>query len=266
MRSLLNICGVMVLLSIAACPVGANIILSTTETETLGGVTFKDGDLADYDLVTDTAGLFFSESLFSNGEDVDAVHVLDNGHIILSTEGGATLGGLTFKDGDLVDYDPVTDTATLFFDESLFSRGEDIDAVSILDNGNLVLSTEDSASLGGLSFRDGDLVLYDLLADTASLYLSENLFCSGEDIDAVHVLANGDILLSTESSAKLGGLTFEDGDIVLYNPVTNSTTLYFDEDLLQCGSEDIDAAYVPEPATMALLGLGSLVLMRRRRS
>ena len=41
---------------------------------------------------------------------------------------------------------------------------------------------------------------------------------SSEQIDALHVRNNGNILLSTDTSATLGGLTFLDGDIVEYNP------------------------------------------------
>jgi len=265
MRRLAINCAVIVLLTVVASPIKADFILSTTSTEGLGGLTLRDGDLAEYNPVANTATLFFSEGLFSSGEDVDAVHVLDNGHIILSTESGATLGGLSFRDGDLVEYDPVTDTASLFFDEGLFCDGEDIAALSVLPSGNLILSTESSARLGGLSFRDGDLVEYNPLTNTASLFFSEDLFSCGEDIDAVHVLANGNIILSTEGGARLGGLTFEDGDIVKYDPATNTTTLSFDEDRLQCNDEDVDAVHVPEPATIAVLGLGSLILLYRRR-
>ncbi|HHO59824.1 MAG TPA: LamG domain-containing protein, partial [Thiotrichales bacterium] len=148
------------------------LILSTDRTETLGGLTFTDGSLAEYDPDADSATLYFDESLFSASEDIDAVHVLANGHIILSTTGSATLGGLSFSDGDLVDYDPVNDSATLYFDESLFSANEDIDAVYIMSNGHILLSTTGSATLGGLSFSDGDLVEYDPVSDTATLYFS----------------------------------------------------------------------------------------------
>ena len=60
------------------------------------------------------------------------------GTFVLSTYDEAGLGGLTFQDEDLVDYDPVTDTATMVFDGSaLFTDGgaEDIDAVHVLPNG-----------------------------------------------------------------------------------------------------------------------------------
>jgi len=228
----------------------SSIILSTTSTETLGGLTFTDGSLAEYDPVTDTASLFFNETLFAGGEDVNAAHVLANGNIILSTTGSATLGGLSFTDGSLVEYNPVTDTATLFFDENLFSANEDIDAVYVMSNGHIILSTTGSATLGGLSFSDGSLVEYDPVANTASLYFNESNFSGGADINGVHVLSNGNILITTDRTETLGGLTFSDGSIAEYNPATDTATLYFNETLFSNGA-DINAITL-QPASIQL--------------
>jgi cysteine-rich repeat protein len=140
--------------------------------------------------VSHSATLYFSESHFSaTSADIDAFYVMPNGHIILSTYETATLGGLTFRDGDLADYDPDTDTATLFFSESHFAGDEDIDALSVLPNGHLVLSVErdTGASLGGLTFKDGDLIEYDPVHDTATLLLSEAVLGGDQDIDAVDI-------------------------------------------------------------------------------
>jgi len=258
------------LLSIVfAAPVNATIILSTDATETLGGATFDDGDLAEYEPTTDTAALYFDENLFGSNENINAVHVLGNGNIILSTASGAALGGLTFENGDLIEYNPTTDVGTLYLDGSLFVGGnEDIDGVHILDNGNIILSTLDAATLGGMSFGESDLAEYNPTTDIATLFFDGNLFGASENIDAVHVLGNGNIILSTVGAATLGGLTFIDGDLVEYNPTTDVATLYFSEALFS-NNADVDAVYVttlPEPATIALLGFGCLVLVRRRHA
>ncbi len=117
--------------------------------------------------------------------------MLSNGHIIFSTTNNATLGGLSFGADDLVDYDPIADTATLYFDGgALFSAtDEDIDAVHVLSNGHIILSTRDDATLGGLSFGDDDLVDYDPIADTATLYFDGGALFSAttEDVDAVYI-------------------------------------------------------------------------------
>jgi hypothetical protein len=260
-----------------------HIILSTTGSAKLGGLRFKDGDLVEYDPNTNTASLFFSEGLFSNDEDIDAVDVLPNRHIILSTTGTATLGGLTFRDGSLVEYDPGTNTATLFLSEGLFAHGHinDIDAADILPNGHIVLSTTRTTVLGGLRFRDGDLVDYNPVTDMATLFFSEGLFSHNADIDAVDVLEDGSIILSTTGSAQLGGLRFHKDDLVRYYPLdytdnpnlAGRATLYFTGGYFANGGENIDAVDIvdpltptPEPATLLLLGSGSLALLRRRRA
>jgi hypothetical protein len=254
----------------ASAPADATeFVLSTNTGATLGGLPFNNGDLVLYDDVADTAVLVFSESEFAADENVDAVHFLANGNILLSTFDGATLGGLTFRDGDIVEYDPISDVATLFFDEDLFLGDVNVDAFSVLGNGNLVLSTTVDDTLAGLSFLDGDLVLYDPVGGTASLFLSEAVFGGvDEDIDGVHVFANGTIALSTETSAAIGGLgNVLNGDVALYDPVAGTATLIFDEASFGT-NEDIDALYigaVPEPGTGSLLALGLALLARRRR-
>jgi len=251
-----------------ASPVSATIILSTDASETLGGLSIASHDLAEYDPLTDSSTLYFDGALFSDWANIDAVHVLNNGNIILSTKIGVTLGGLTFGNGDLIEYNPTTDIATLYLDESMFVGGnEDITSVHILDNDNIILSTADDAELGGLNFTNGELIEYNPNLDTATLFFDNNLFSASEDIDALHILDNGNIILSTAGAATLGGLTFADGDLAEYNPTTDVATLYFAETLFSTNA-NIDAVYintVPEPATIALLGLGSLVFIGRKR-
>jgi len=257
-------------LMIGACLAGVRAegtvsVLSTSSGAVLGGLTYRDGDLVQYDDVTDTATLFFSEDLFSASENVDAVHVLANGTILLSTVGPATLGGLTFSDGDVAAYDPVSGTASLFFNENLLLNGANLDALAVLDNGHLVISTEIDSTLAGLAFRDGDLIEYDAVGNVASLFLNEDLFTDDEDVDGVHVLADGTIILSTDTGATIGGLTFRDGDLIRYDPVSGISTLEFDEDAF-VGNENIDAVFVvPEPGAGSLLAFGLALLVRRRR-
>ncbi len=256
-------------LAVCACLAGSRaeaveIVLSTNNPATLGGLTFRDGDIVRYDDVTDTATLVFNENNFSDNQDVDAVHMLANGNILLSTTAGTTLGGLTFRDGDVVEYDPLNDLASLFFDEDLFLSGGNIDAFAILDSGNLVLSTTLSDTLAGLVFRDGDLVEYDPVGLTASLFLSEDLFTGNEDIDGVHVLSDGTIILTTQTGASIGGLTFFDGDLIHYDPVSDTASLGFAESNF-AASENVDAVFGPEPGTGSLLALGLALLARRRR-
>jgi hypothetical protein len=241
----------------------AVIYLSTTNDATIGGVTIRDGDIARYDTVAGTATVYFNEDLFSANENVDGFYLRPNGSLLLSTATDATLGGLGFSQGDIVEYNPSSGIATLFFSESLFLNAADVDAFTLLANGHVVLSTAANETLAGLAFEDGDLVEYDPVGGGATLFLDEDLFSADEDIDGVHVLPDGSILLSTTTTATIGGLTFQDGDIAHYFPGTDTAILFFSENAFGA-NENLDAIAVPEPATGALVALCLAALALRR--
>ena len=253
-----------------------NLILSTTSTETLGGLELLDGDLANYNRESDFSTLFLSESLFSANEDIDAVSILSNGNIILSTTSDAILGGLNFSGSDLVEYNPLTDMAALLFDGRLLGKHKRTNAAHVRENGNIVLSTTGNASLGSIRFGKDDLVEYNPTTDSAwVIFEGANIFDkNNENVDAIYLFDNGNALLSTTGSSSIGGVKFEDGDLFEYDPITNTASLYFDEDLMHCHDENIDAVYasyrtfpggaVPEPATIMMLGLGAMLFICKK--
>ncbi|GAB5499209.1 MAG: hypothetical protein PsegKO_15200 [Pseudohongiellaceae bacterium] len=177
--------------AIISPPVSSNerFLLSVSTYLGLGGTTdlanlsgFEDRDLVLYDPVLDEAELFYDYSAQTGHSftDINAVHLLPNGQIVLSTRGPGTStlpaaggGSLNFGAEDLVLYDPLSDTATLYFDGSAIftDSGEDIDAVYVLDNDNVVISTVGDASIGGTFFDKSDLVEYDAMAGTASIFV-----------------------------------------------------------------------------------------------
>jgi uncharacterized protein YuzE len=260
-----------VILGLTAGVANADILLTTQNAATLGGLSFSRGDVVRYNASTDTASLFFAASNFANpNENIDAIHLLGNGNLLLSTVNNASLAGFSFRDGDIVEWNFQTQTASLFFNEDLFNNNANIDALAMVGN-NLVMSTTASETLGGLSFLDGDIVEYNSGADTASILFSESLFAANEDVDAVDILANGNIVLGVRNNAMLGGLSFSDGDFVEYDPSTDTATLLFSESLFGTnentfGVSAITTIPAPGAVILAVLGLPLVGAMKRRFS
>lgn len=241
------------------------IILSTDSPAVLGGLSFQDKDLAEYGPTTDTATLFFEGGPAGLASDIAAAHVLPNKHIILSTADDTTFGGLSFKDEDLIDYDPVTDIATMFFDGSThFNNDEDIRSVHVLADGHIIFSTDSDASIGALNFEASDLVEFNPVTSTASLFFDSSTTTLNGGIDAVHVLDNGQFVLSTKDDATLGGLNFGDDDLVIYDPVADTAALYlgggtvFDNTSEDITSVHISIALPPQQLLLVVLDPFSL--------
>ena len=223
----------------------SKIILSTYSSATLGGLTFTDKDLAEYNPATDTGALYLDGVAAGLAQDIDAIHVLENDHIVVSAINTITLGGVTAENEDLIDYDPATDNGTLVFDGSaLFTSGStDISAVHVLDNGHLLLTNEYAATLGGQSFGPNDIIDYDPSADTATLYFDGDAVGFTGWINALHLLENGHIVLSTNAADTLGGLSFSEGDFIEYDPVADIATLYFDGALFSA-AENVRSVHI----------------------
>jgi hypothetical protein len=271
------------------------MIVSFSVEAGLGNATL-DGELVrPADAVNlETEDLVFSAFPDTILEDIDAFHLLPDGAVVISTSTDVTqgFGGIpSIKNGDLVEWDGVE--ASLLFSEIVGFGGanNNIDAFSILPNGNWLLSTDLSATLGGLSFQNGDIVEYDPVADVATLYkgLDEATIFTGipnsnPDIDALHVRGDGGVIFSIRSAGigQVGtGPTygFADAprtDLFEIDPVTLEASLFLDGDGLFDGiARNLDAVALTESVTPTC-GLGfELVLLlppllglhsRRRRN
>ncbi len=212
-------------------------------------------DVARYDIAADTSQRIFNGSaVFSASEDVDAVHVATDGTLYLSTASAATIGALNFQPEDVVAYDPVTGGATLFFDGSArLASSRNVDSFALLDNGQFILSVSGgSDTLGGVTFGVSDLVQFDPATNTATLIFDgDALFSAAEDVDGAHVLSTGELLLSTTSSATLGGLSFGREDIVQYDAGAGTALLVFDgSSLFDTTGEDVNAVHAEEAVVL----------------
>lgn len=244
-----------------AASIAVNVVDDGT---VLGGIAFAAGDLVAWDPVTDSAALLLAATAFNKPTTLDAYHAQSDGTIVFSTkQGKRTIGGVQVDSGDVVQYDPITDTAQIILSASVFDKKADVDAVHVLDDGRIAFSvTQDNRSIGGTSFNDGDIVVYDPDTGTASILFSESSFGSqAVDIDGVYLAADGSIYLSTaEDGVSLGGITFNGNDIVRFDPLTNTASIFSDGSLLPPGV-DLGGVDVPEPPALVLLAGGLLGLV-----
>ena len=194
---------------------------------------YEDGS---YDVYFDGSNVGLSST------NVDAFHILANGHILLSTSGSITLpniGGISSQ--DIVEFTPTSlgrnntaGTFSMYFDGSdvgLTTSGENIDGVSVLSDGRVLISTTDQNTVPGLTtMEDEDVLAFtptSLGANTAgswSLYFDGSdvglSSSSNEDIDALSVTSEGILYISTIGNFSVPGISGAKEDVVGFRPTT----------------------------------------------
>jgi len=241
-----------------------------TLSDILGAVSFgfsSDGsDLPKYIPLININVLLFDEVLSARNYILDADYVrVDNG-LILPTIPAAMPAGLILEDKGFPEYNPMPDIATLFYYKDLFAVS-DILSIVYLRNEDGKVRTTSRAMFSSLIFGDFDLPYYNPISNIAILSFDEDLFAGNQLIDMVYI-PGSNIIPSAASGATLDGLTFENTGLLEYNHPTSIKTLYLGESIFaNIGSFYIttDSFVIPEPAPIAILGLGSLYLLRKRK-
>lgn len=174
-----------------------------------------------------------------------------------------TISGIGIQRRDVVTYDPSGPTWAMYFDGSdVLGSNYNIDAVHVMDNGDLVMSFANAtATVPGIgTVQDEDLVLFSptstgtSTAGTFSLYLDGSTVglgdTNGEDIDALSIDNNGELMISTVGGVNVPGpagvnVSAGDEDALLFNPVSGTWSLIFDgSDVGATGNaNDLDAVH-----------------------
>ncbi|MEL6939419.1 MAG: Ig-like domain-containing protein [Cyanobacteria bacterium J06598_1] len=204
--------------------------------------------------------IFFDGNDFSvlfDGSDVglnariDAFDIISETEILMSFHRDFKLNGLAIDDSDVVKFTAESlgeaGTAGKFEryltgrDLGLTRGSEDIDALISMEDGSLLFSTAGSARMtGNLRSKDEDLVRFDPLTGELSLYFDGSdagLGNQGGDVNALGML-DGDLILSTAASFKVGTITGKDEDVVRYRPTSigAQTSGVFEPNLVFDGS------------------------------
>jgi hypothetical protein len=248
---------------------------SLRDAATVGGVSVANEDIVSYD----GAGHF---SLAFDGSDVgvaayriDGFAWLDSDTLLLSVDADRSniLPGMTgpIDDSDVVRFDAsslgatTAGTFSMYFDGSdvgLTQSAADVDALELLSDGRIVISTTGTVSVSGVSARDEDLLAFtptslgQTTAGTFALYFDGSDVGLGEnpeDIDAVSVDSSGRLFLSTADTFAVPSLSGADEDVFVFNPTqlgattagTYSPSLFFDGSSSGLAANDVFGIDVP---------------------
>lgn len=176
-------------------------VSSLGQNTSIGGLSnFSDDDYIIYDPVTDTATMFFDNSALGfDVNDADAVHLLKNGHIVISAKTSGSIGSgaglINFGPGDLVVYDPILGSASLLFDGDTIFGGpnpgnNNITAVYVNDDGTIDIAVQRSgpgSTIGSnnLPVSNTSIIRYDPVAGTASNVIDLGALFDSSDTGAI---------------------------------------------------------------------------------
>lgn len=204
---------------------------------TVGGTSVADEDVLAFD------GSVFAVSF--DGSDVglaplriDALSWLDADSLLLSFDKEGTVPGIvgTVDDSDIVRFDATSlgattsGTSSLYLDGSdvgLTKDAHDVDAIEVLSDGRILISTTGNVVLPGATARDEDLLAFTATAlgevTTGSFSLSFDgsdvgLGDAGEDVDAVALGASGRFDLSATDAFAVPDVAGNDEDVFVFTP------------------------------------------------
>jgi hypothetical protein len=222
--------------------------LGTTTVPTLGSVA--DEDIVAYDLGNGTwSWIFDGSDVGLSALSIGGMSRLADGDILLSFVGPGSVPGLiggpngtNVDDSDIVRFTPTSLGATtagtfnFYFDGSdvgLTANSEDIDAIGVLSDGRIIVSSSGNFSGTGASGVDADMFVFNatslgsVTSGSFALHFDGSdvgLSTSSEDIDAGGVTSTGALLLSTSGAFTVTGVSGSDEDILQFTGTFGSIT------------------------------------------
>lgn len=127
--------------------------------------------------------------------------------------------------------------------------GTAIDALTAASNEDLLLSFDVALDLASISAEDRDLLRWNGSGWSVFFDGSDAGVPDGLDLDAAHLLTdNVRLLLSFDGSGVIGGIQFDNEDVLEYNLVNSSWVLFWDGSgrRPEVATADLDALYAFE--------------------
>jgi hypothetical protein len=175
---------------------------------------------------------------------------------------------------DVVAFDATTSTFSYVFVgvSAGVPDGIKIDAVSRNPSGDLLLSFDTTLTLPGVgTINPEDLVRYAGGTFTMVFDGSANGVLAGLDLDAASRVseASNVLLVSFDGSGVVGGVPFDDEDVLRFDPGLGAFSMYADKSVSDpVGWPPVNLVGLPEPGFVTSLALGVLLLgqLARRRA
>ncbi len=216
-------------------------------TVALGGTTVAPGDVADDDQVQPP--VLVDLGPVPPGANLTGYHRLPDGDHLLAFDVTVSLGGLTVEPRDIVRTDG--SSYSFFFSGAALGipAGVAIDAIAMIGD-DLLLSFDADAVLNGVTFDDADVVRVNGATFAPFFDAGAAGVAQGLDLDALHYLDNGHLLVSFDGSGTVGGVTFDDEDVLAYDPTLDTWTLVYDGSAAypQWAPADLDVFSAAPPA------------------
>jgi hypothetical protein len=243
-------------MGLAAQVAGAVTPLSELDTSpdvttTITGKTVADENVLADDLAGTTALI---DLAIPKEADLEAYELLPGGDVLFSLDITVKLpGNVIAEPRDVVRFTPATTTYAVIFDGSALGipDGARIDAIA-LDGAKLLLSFDVSVTFSLFTVEDEDVVAYDPTSglfspafDGSAAGIDRTL-----DVDGLARLSNGHLLVSFDTSGTVGGVPFDDEDVLEFTgPPPGAWEMAYDGTLVDpnwaAADLDVVAAAVP---------------------
>ena len=164
--------------------------------------------------------------------------------LYIGSDSGGTVGGIAFADEDILAFDTATSSWSLYLDGSDVGITGNIDGFQLESDGSMLLTLEGNATLAGVGAVTGNDILRftptSLGATTAGTFTwvldgsDVELEATSENIDGISRAPDGRLLITTNGSLSVTGITGEDKDLLVFNATSlgetsaGSWALYFD--------------------------------------
>ena len=245
-----------------------NWYFSIQNSTTLNGITVANEDIVQVDANGNLIKYFDGSDVNLGGLAIDAFDIISDTEILISFTEPGTVAGISQEvdDSDIVKFTATglgvntSGTFDLYFDGSdvrLTADQQDIDAITQLSDGSLLVSTTGGGTVPGIGAQNEDLLRFVFTSTGTATRGAWSQYFDGsdiglgttrmEDVDAVSVTADGTIYLSTIGDFSTQGTVGADEDIFTFTPsstgVNTSGTvapnLFFDGSVYGLGANDI---------------------------